>query len=393
MAKKPPRSRARGRSAKKTDFWDRLGRLGRGFAIALAVILLVAVVVRLLLPGMLERYINGRLQAVPEYTGRVESVDVGLLRGAYALNGVTIRKQGVQHDEPFFTADRVDFSLAWRELLQGRVVSDVVIDRGRLVFVKEPAEEFSQLDADGRWQRPIEEIFPVDITYLEIRDGFLRYIDRSADPVVDVFVDEMSAVATGLRNRPEETDDKLPANLLLQGGTLGGGRLVLLCRADPLAQQPHFELRLTVHDVNLPDLNDLLRAYGNVDVSAGVLELYFEVAARDGRFEGYAKPFLAEVDFTDLHATDKNLAEKLWEKVVAGLVALFKNKPRDELATRMPFAGEFGNPEFGLLATLRTMLRHGFIEPLPARLEQSVRTENVEPPGETPKPPPEPRLQ
>lgn len=134
---------------------------------------------------------------------------------------------------------------------------------------------------------------------------------------------------------------------------------------------------MTLDRVNLPELNDLLRAYGNVEVSAGVMQLYLEMAARDGRFEGYVKPFFDHIDFKDLGHDDKNLAEKLREKIASGAVALFKNKPRDQLATRIPFAGEFGSADAGLLATLRTMLRHGFIEPLPQRLEQSVKSEDI----------------
>jgi hypothetical protein len=206
-----------------------------------------------------------------------------------------------------------------------------------------------------------------------------------------VFVNHAHAIATGLRNRPADANDKFPANLTVEGESVGGGRLSLVMRAEPLAAQPHFELRVTLDRVNLPALNDLLRAYGKVDVSAGVMQLYLEMAAREGRFEGYVKPFFDGVDFKDLAPDDKNLAEKIWEKIVSGAVALFKNKPRNQIATRIPFAGEFGSADVGLLATLRTMLRHGFIKPLPERLERSVKSEDIPPAPEKAKLPAEPK--
>ncbi|MBA4138295.1 MAG: hypothetical protein C0518_13365 [Opitutus sp.] len=373
--------------------WHGAGRGLRVLVIVLAVLFGLILLARLVLPFLLQRAINARLEAIPEYSGSVESVEVALLRGAYALNHVIIRKRNALQGEPFFAADRIDFSLAWRELLRRRVVSDIVVTRGRLNFLKEPAEEFSQLDADRRWQDAIQDIFPIDITYFEINDGTLHYVDRAAEPVaVDVFVKNMHAIVTGLRNRPaDEQGAPLPADLLLEGDSVGGGRLLILGRGEPLAAQPHFELRVTLERVNLPDLNELLRAYGNVDVSRGVLDLYFEMAARDGRFEGYMKPFLTDLDFRDLAGDDKNLAEKIWEKIVSGVVGLFKNKPRDQLGARVPFAGEFGDAQVGLLATLRTMFRHGFIRPLPEQLERSVKAEEIEPPGESPKPPKEPK--
>lgn len=372
--------------------WRGTARWLRGLTIALVVVLALALLARLVLPFLLQRAINARLEAIPDYTGSVESVDVGLLRGAYALNGLVIRKRNALQGEPFFAADRIDFSLAWRELVRRRVVSDIVVTRGRLNFLREPAAEFSQLDADRRWQDVIQDIFPIEITHLEINDGRLHFVDRAADPVVDVFIKNMHALVTGLRNRPADEDgEPMPADLLVEGSTVGGGSLLIVGKGEPLAAQPHFELRVTVERVALPELNELLRAYGKVDVSRGVLDVYFEMAARDGRFEGYLKPFFTELDFRDLAEDDKNLAEKLWEKVVSGLVGLFKNKPKDQLGARVPFAGEFGDPRIGLLATLRTIFRHGFIRPLPERLERSVEAENVEPPGQTPKPPKEPR--
>jgi hypothetical protein len=372
--------------------WHGAGRLVRWLVLVLAVLLVLGLLARLVLPFFLQRAINARLEAIPDYTGSVASVDVGLFRGAYALNGLIIRKRNALQGEPFFAAERIDFSLAWRELLRRHVVSDIVVTRGRLNFLKEPAEEFSQLDADRRWQDAIQDIFPIDITQLEINDGTLHYVDRAADPVVDVFIKNMHAVVAGLRNRPaDEGGEPLPADLLIEGDTVGGGRLLIVGKGEPLAPQPHFELRVTVERVHLPDLNELLRAYGKVDVSRGVLDVYFEMAARDGRFEGYVKPFLTELDFRDLKEDDKNLAEKLWEKVVGVVVGIFKNKPKDQLGARVPFAGEFGDPQVGLLATLRTMFRHGFIRALPEQLERSVEAEQVEPPGQTPKPPKEPK--
>lgn len=366
-------------------------RLSRGLLIGLAVLLVLLAIARLVLPLFLHRTINARLRAIPDYTGSVQSVGVSLFRGAYQLNGVEIHKRNAPRGEPFFSAERIDFSLAWRELWRRHFVADILVQEGRLNFTKEPAAEFSQLDVDRRWQEAIQDIFPIDITHLEIRDGFLHYIDRSTTPAVDVFVNHAHVIATGLRNRPADANDKFPANLTVEGDSVGGGRLSLVARAEPLAPQPHFELRVTLDRVNLPDLNDLLRAYGKVDVSAGVMQLYLEMAAREGRFEGYVKPFFDGLDFRDLAQDDKNLAEKLWEKIVSAAVVLFKNKPRDQLATRIPFAGEFGSADVGLLATFRTMLRHGFIQPLPERLERSVKSEDIPPAPEKAKPPAEPK--
>jgi hypothetical protein len=120
-------------------------------------------------------------------------------------------------------------------------------------------------------------------------------------------------------------------------------------------------------------LNDFLLAYGNVDVSQGDFQLFVEMAAADGKYEGYIKPFLDNLDFKDVEANkNKNIRERLWERLVSGLSTLVKNKPRDQVATRIPFSGEFGQTDVGILATIGNLLRHGFGRALSERLDGQV---------------------
>jgi len=284
---------------------------------------------------------------------------------------------------PFFAAREIDFALAWRELFHGKFVSDIELEGAELNFVKAASPEQSQLEADRRWQSVLQDVFPIDITHLKINDGRLHYVDRTADPVVDLFIDHMDTLATGLRNRPADDGKKFPASLFVEGDSIGHGRLFITAQGEPLAAQPHFELLLRLEKVSLPALNQFLRAYGNVDVKAGDFQLYVEVAARDGRFEGYAKPFFTKVEFTDLSAEGKSVVQKIWQLVVSGLVKLFKNKERDQLATRIPFAGEFGRTDVGVWATISSMLHHGFVRALPTALEHSVNADAI-PPADKP---------
>src|SRR5205823_7882450 len=61
----------------------------------------------------------------------------------------------------------------------------VVFDRPQVVFVKGPTKELSQTDADRRWQQVAKDIFPIDITYLEVKDGVVRYLDTARHPPAD----------------------------------------------------------------------------------------------------------------------------------------------------------------------------------------------------------------
>ncbi len=354
------------------------------------VVIIVAVAAGLLLAGrmalplVVKRLVNDRLQRIPDYTGSVKDIDLHLWRGAYTLHGFTILRQNGRVQEPFFIAKEINFSLAWGELWRRKIVSNIHIDHGQLNFVKGASAEESQTDLDRRWQNVIQDIFPIDITHLEITDGLLRYVDTTRKPNVNVFVTHMRATATGLRNRPGEVaSGEFPAEITIEGDSLGAGKLKLFLVAEPLAAEPHFHLSLKLDYVNLPALNESLRAYANVDVGRGTFRLVAEMAGRDGGFQGYVKPFFEDLDFHNLEDKDKGIGSRVWEHIVAGLAWVVKNKPRDQVATRIPFEGKFGDAKFGLFATITNLFRHGFIRAFNPTVEGSVRADNILPSGKS----------
>ncbi len=371
-------------SGPNSNFLRRVRAWPRRVVIAVVVLGALLLAGRLALPSLVRRLVNDRLQRIPDYTGSVDGIDLHLWRGAYTLHGFDIRKRDGLVQEPFFRAKKIDFSLAWRELWHRKIVSAVSIDQGRLNFLNGPTAAESQTDFDRRWQDAIQDIFPIDITKLEITDSLLRYVDTTRTPHVDVFVSHLRASATGLRNRPgERHSGEFPAELTVEGESLGTGKLQLVLSAEPLAAEPHFHLDLKLDDVNLPALNASLRAYANVDVGRGTFRLVAEMAGRDGGFQGYVKPFFENVDFHNLTDKDKGFGTRIWERVVASLAWLVKNKSRDQVATRIPFEGRFGDTKVGLFATLTNLFRHGFVRAFNPTVEGTVRADNVLPTGKS----------
>jgi len=333
---------------------------------------LVLLLLRMVAPFGIRSMVNKRLKDVPEYAGQVADVDLHIWRGGYTLQKLEIFKTTGDTREPYFSADEIDFSLAWRELFRGRVVSDIDVEKGSLTIVNGPTEESSQKDADKRWQAVIEDLFPIEITRFELSDSTIRFIDRDAKPEVDLVLTDLGMVAKGLQNRPSEKRGPMPASVELQARTIGDGELTLFGEGNLLAEQPLFKLNLELKGVHLPALNPFLQAYGNVDVSSGNFELFLEVAAAEGRYEGYVKPFFEDLVFKGVEDENKPIMKRLWERLVAGMATLVKNKKKDEVATRVPFSGEFGATDVGILATIGNLFRHGFGRALTERLEGSI---------------------
>jgi hypothetical protein len=347
---------------------------------AVAVALLVAG--RLALPYAVKHLVNTRLERIPGYTGGVDDIEIHLWRGAYSLREFRILKKEGRLKEPFFRAKQIDFSIAWRELWHRKIVSDISVEEGQLIFVQGPTTEESQTDLDRRWQDVIQDIFPINITHLVVNHGLLSYRNTTRQPTVDVFVTDMHAIATGLQNRPRDAHgDEFPAHITIEGESLGKGRLSLSLAAEPLAQQPHFQLSLKLDDVNLTALNETLKAYANADVSAGTFRLVAEMAGREGGFQGYVKPFFEKLDFKSVEDKDKRVGARIWKRLVAAAAWIVKNKSRDQVATRIPFQGKFGDPKVGLFATIANLFRNGFVHAFDPTIEGSVRADNVLPDG------------
>lgn len=356
-----------------------------GVAAVLALLLLAA---RLAAPAYVKRAVNHRLERIPGYGGQVARIRLHLWRGAYEIDGMRIVKRSGQVSDPFFSARVIDFSIAWREVVRGRLVSDIIVKDGRIVFERGPSDASSQMTADRRWQDAIKDIFPIDITHLEIDGGTVEFIDTTHSPKVDVRVDDIKVIATGLQNRPDKSGQEFPAHIDLSGRTVGEGELRLYAKLEPLADQAHFQFAVELKKVELTALNDFMKAYADVEVSQGQFEVFGQMAMQRGHYEGYVKPFLRDVDFKTSDKEGQSLGEQLWKDLVAGVSKLFKNSKTKELATRIPFSGDTTSMDVKTLRTIANGLHHGFVKALPRSFEGTTHPDT---PASTLPPVPAPR--
>ena len=361
--------------------WPRRAVIG----VAIVVVLLLAA--RLALPYALKSAINQRLDQIPAYTGHVDDVGVSLFRGAYTMHGLQLDKREAAGTRPFVAVESIDFSLVWGELFRGRVVSEIYAQRPRINFVQAATKETSQLDFDRRWQDVIHDLFPIEITHFEVTHGELHFVAPDRDPPVDVFVRDIKVVVRGLRNRPDLNRHDAVATLLVEGVTPGNGQLALSSELEPLAPRPRFHLKLKIDKLSLPAMNQFLLAYGNVDVSAGEFTGYLEMIARDDHYQGYFKPFFENLQFKSASDADKSVFARLWEKMVAALAQIVKNRDTEQVALRIPFEGDFGATKVETWESIKTLFRNGFIQALAEGLDGHPRPKGSEEKPATPSDP------
>ena len=362
------------RTGKMIGRWRRVSRTLR-WVLLILVVLLVGF--RLALPFMVEKYVNRKLDQLPEYDGQIGDVDIHLLRGAYSIERIEIVKTTGDVPVPFFSSPRVEFSIEWRELIRGSMVGEIIVHSSKVNFVKGPSEQESQTKIDKSWVGIVEDLFPFQINRFEFINSEVWFRDFHSKPKVDLYLTNLHLLATNLTNS-RELITNLPAACMISGQTLGEGYVNARIGLNLLEKDPTFDLNASVTNIDLTAFNDFLRAYAKVDVSQGQIDIFTEIAASDGKFEGYVKPLVHDLNILEFKEDSKNPVKLFWESVIAVMAKIFRNQSKDQFGTKIPLSGSFDKPEVGVLPTIGNLLKNAFLEALSPRLDNSVDPKKVE---------------
>ncbi len=344
------------------------------WTVGILVVLLVAA--RAALPYFVKDWVNRKLVALENYDGHVADVDLALWRGAYRVDGIRIVKTGSDEPEPFFDADRIDFSIEWRSLLRGALVSECVMFAPRINLIRAESEGESQLGQGVNWADQLEALAPFRFNTITVHDGSATFRApgiATKDALVATNVDGEITNMTNVAESGQETF----AGFRATAEVLEGGSAAVAGSANPLAPTPTFDVNLTVKGVQLPQVNPWLREYIKADAEAGDFELYTEVAAADGRFEGYAKPIMTDVDIYRSGEPEDNPLKRLWEGIVDFAAEVLEDQDSEQVAARIPFSGTIEDPEAGLLETVVSVMRNAFVSAFARSLEGSISLRDV----------------
>ena len=285
------------------------------------VVAIVLVGARLAMPYAIRHYLNLVLAKNATYDGTIGEVDVSLYRGAYTVHEVNVKRRGAHSPVPFASVPTVDLSIEWGALFHRKLVGKVEFDAPELNFVGGSPEQ-RQTGTGGDWWTLVGKLFPVGLNRVEVRDGKIHFRNFQSHPPVNVRMDHVDLVVENVQNSRHSSDAK-HASIDLRGVLPGSGQLVMRAAVDPAAKTPEFDCDVVLRNISLPDLNDFLHAYTKLDASQGRVDLYAEVTARDGSFDGYAKPFLRDISVvgTNEKTTQQSVFSAAWRTFAQGLIA------------------------------------------------------------------------
>jgi len=348
----------------------------RKILIGLAALIVVLVAARLALPYAVKDYANRKLAQLEAYDGHVGDIDIHLWRGAYSIDDIVIVKTGAKRPVPFFQARRVDLSVEWRSLLKGRLVAEAHFNNPEVNLVQGHSKDDSQLGQDENWKARLEELFPFRFNTIEATNGTVRFLAPGIQTRDAITAHNVNGQISNLTNVTESGKEAF-AGFKVKAEVLDGAPAVINGSVDPFAPKPTFDVNMEVKKVQLPQVNPWLRQYIKADAEAGKFELYMELAAADGKFKGYAKPFLEDVDMYRSGEPEKNPLKRVWEGFLDFAANVLENPEEDQVAARIPFTGTIENPQTNLFATIASVLRNAFVSAFARSLEGSITLRDV----------------
>ncbi|MBA4055452.1 MAG: hypothetical protein C0490_12125, partial [Marivirga sp.] len=152
------------------------------------IIVAVLVIIRLILPYVVLHYLNKTLAGMDGYYGRIEDIDLALIRGAYKIDSIYLNKvdSTTQKQTPFLAASLVDLSIEWKALFHGSIVGELVFEKPMVRFTKDKVEPEEVSKDTAQFDKLLDDFMPLRVNRVELNDGNVQYIDEFSNPKVDV---------------------------------------------------------------------------------------------------------------------------------------------------------------------------------------------------------------
>lgn len=229
---------------------------------------------------------------------------------------------------------------------------------------KEVAKEVKQ-EAKEAAQSPDKLL---KIEKLSIEGSTIGFINKEAKPDYRVFFSAINGTVANFSNRFAEG----PATVDMKGKFMGSGPALLSATFRPEAKGPDFDLAVSIQETDMKVMNDMFRAYGKFDVTAGQFSFFSELKVAGGQVVGYVKPIFRDMKvYDERQDKEKGLFKKLYEKLVGGVSELLEN-PKEAVATQTEVKGQVEDPKASTWQVLANLVRNAFFRAILPGFEENI---------------------
>jgi hypothetical protein len=236
-------------------------------------------------------------------------------------------------------------------------LNEARIENVQIDYVEHPITDEQLARAASRVKDASETALEMDV--LHIVNGEFGYINETTKPPYRVFASGADLRMTRLTNQTREATSHLEG----RGLFMGSGVTEVAANFRPDAEGASFDVDVSIRDTDMRTMNDMLRAYANLDVAGGTFSFFSELRIEGGEISGYVKPMFKDLNvYEPRQDRKKNVFRKLYEHLAEGVAALLENEPRDEVVTVAELRGPVENPRASNLQVVGRLIRNAFFK-------------------------------
>jgi hypothetical protein len=253
-------------------------------------------------------------------------------------------------------------------------VKDLEIEGMEIDYIHSEITEAAEKKRAEKVKKAAEEVsgkpgLVLRLDRLRLMKCTLGMVNKKADPPYRVFLADTDLSLTNLSNQFLQG----PAKARLQGKFMGSGTTAATALFRPEKNGPDFDLNVKIEDTKLKAMNELLRAYGNFDVSEGNFFFYSELHVRNNEISGYVKPFFRDMKVYDRRQDrEKKLFHKLYEIMIGGVAKLLERGPEEEVATKAEISGKVEKPQMSTWQIIGGLVQNAFFKAILPGFEREV---------------------
>jgi hypothetical protein len=325
------------------------------------------------MPWAVRWYVNQVLSRNPEYRGRIGPVTLNLWRGAYSIANVKISKRIGNVPVPLIEVKDLELAVQWNAILHGKIVGQVVLYQPQLNFVAGSADSESQTGAGTPWLGTLAKLFPFKINSVQVHKGAIHFRSYVRAEPVDVYLGKLEASVDDLTNVREETKPLL-TTVQATGMAMDQAPFEFKMKLDPFSYQPTFDMGTRLLGLDVTKINDLAHTYGQFEFKRGFFDLVVQAQSREGEITGTVKPLFRNLVVFDIRQDvkdDDNPLQFFWQAILGVTTEVFKNHPRDQFGTSIPFTDDMTAPKTDILVTIGNVLRNAFVRAYLPRLDRN----------------------
>jgi hypothetical protein len=332
--------------------------------IVLAVLIGLAVVIRLLLDPIASYQTRKALGNLQGMTGDFSKVHVTVLPPGYSITHLKLtqgRSEVVASTrQPLLYVERALAGLSLHELIRGHLVASLRLEGPKITFT-EPAEKAKE-KAPAKapdLSAQLAQAPALRVSSIELVGGQLLLRIPQGGEHAEVWIHDLSMTAQNLGTHRKNMGGR-PATVSARGAVGRSGELKLFVSADPLAHPLSFAGEASLQGLRAAELYHFIAPHTKLQASEGTIDLFATFRSSKGALSGGVKPVLKNIQVT-------RAEEGLWTQAKAWLadkaVDLVSDRVagRNAVATTVPIKGKLTDPDVQLWPAVLGVVRNAFV--------------------------------